>query len=183
MRPASFSSFCLLSAFLRVGPNRRRAYQDFYASLVNGRTEVTAGDGTRCDIVTDTHAIEVDLGDKWAEAIGQSLNYSFQFNKRAGILLVLENRDDYRHYLRVNSIVQHYQLPIDVTPLKVYEGDGPKPPTATTPPQSSRGSGQFWISSTGKTHRPGCRYYGQGNGRASARGSGDNCRICGGAGR
>jgi hypothetical protein len=44
-------------------------------------------DGTRCDIVTETHAIEVDFADKWAEAIGQCLNYSFQLNKKAGILL------------------------------------------------------------------------------------------------
>jgi hypothetical protein len=25
--------------------------------------------GTRCDCVTDTHAIEFDFGDNWAEAI------------------------------------------------------------------------------------------------------------------
>lgn len=51
-------------------------------------------DGTRCDIVTDTHAIEVDFADKWGEAIGQSLNYAFQSNKRAGILLILEKESD-----------------------------------------------------------------------------------------
>ena len=37
---------------------------------------MTMPDGTRCDILTDTHAIEVDFADKWAEAIGQSLNYA-----------------------------------------------------------------------------------------------------------
>ena len=48
-------------------------------------------DGTRCDILTDTHAIEVDFADKWAEAIGQSLNYAMQTGKKAGIVLVLKD--------------------------------------------------------------------------------------------
>ena len=75
-------------------------------------------DGTRCDIVTKTHAIEVDFADKWGEAIGQSLNYAFQSNKRAGILLIIENPSDEKHLLRVNSIIEHYQLPIDVLAIR-----------------------------------------------------------------
>ncbi|QXD24577.1 hypothetical protein F7C95_01340 [Opitutia bacterium ISCC 51] len=51
-------------------------------------------DRTRCDIVTATHAIEVDFADKWAEAIGQSLNYAMQTGKKAGIVLVLKDRGD-----------------------------------------------------------------------------------------
>lgn len=43
--------------------------------------EVVAPDGTRCDILTDEYAIEVDFANKWAEAIGQALNYAIQFNK------------------------------------------------------------------------------------------------------
>ena len=49
-------------------------------------------DGTRCDILIDTHAIEVDFADKWAEAVGQSLNYAIQTGKKAGIVLVLKDR-------------------------------------------------------------------------------------------
>ena len=44
--------------------------------------EVVMKDGTRCDILTATHAIEVDFAKKWAEAIGQSLNYAMQTGKR-----------------------------------------------------------------------------------------------------
>ena len=51
-------------------------------------------DGTRCDILTDTHAIEVDFADKWAKAIGQSLNYAMQTGKKTGIVLVLKDRGD-----------------------------------------------------------------------------------------
>ena len=39
---------------------------------------MTMPDGARCDILTETHAIEVDFADKWAEAFGQSLNYAMQ---------------------------------------------------------------------------------------------------------
>ena len=53
-------------------------YQKQYAKKLGGRTEVTMPDGARCDILTETHAIEVDFADKWAEAFGQSLNYAMQ---------------------------------------------------------------------------------------------------------
>ena len=55
-------------------------YQKLYAEQVGGQMEVRAPDGTRCDILTEDLAIEADFADKWAEAIGQSLNYGFQFN-------------------------------------------------------------------------------------------------------
>ena len=47
--------------------------------------------------------------------------------------------------------------------------------------QPVNSSGDYWISSTGKTHRNGCRYYGKGNGRNDNKASGNNCKICGGA--
>jgi hypothetical protein len=96
-------------------------YQDIFAAQVGGQTEVTAGDGTRCDILTDSYAIEVDSAHKWGEAIGQSLNYGFQFNRRAGIVLILEKPSDQKHLIRVNSIIQHYDLPIKVWEIRAYE--------------------------------------------------------------
>ena len=68
------------------------SYQDEYAKKLGGKTEVTIPDGTRCDILADTHAIEVDFADKWAEAVGQSLNYAMQTGKKASIVLVLKDR-------------------------------------------------------------------------------------------
>lgn len=40
--------------------------------------------------------------------------------------------------------------------------------------------GQYWVSSTGKVHRSGCRYYGKGKGHMESNPSGPNCKICGG---
>ena len=101
--------------------NPEAHYQEIAAKEYSGQTEVVMPDGTRCDIVTETHAIEVDFADKWAEAIGQSLNYSFQTNKKAGILLILERPKDERHLIRVQSIVEHYKLPIDVLAIRAWE--------------------------------------------------------------
>lgn len=96
-------------------------YQEIAAEKYDGETEVIMPDGTRCDIVTEKHAIEVDFADKWGEAIGQSLNYAFQTNKRAGILLILEQKSDEKHLIRVNSIIEHFKLPIDVLAIRSWE--------------------------------------------------------------
>jgi hypothetical protein len=52
---------------------------------------------------------------------------------------------------------------------------------SSTEVQPANPSGGYWISSTGKTHREGCRYYGKGNGRNATKASGNDCKICGGA--
>jgi hypothetical protein len=98
-------------------------YQKLYAEQVGGQMEVTAPDGSRCDILTEDLAIEADFADKWAEAIGQSLNYGFQFNKKAGILLIMEKQKDERHFIRLGSIIRHYGLEIELIPLRAYASE------------------------------------------------------------
>ena len=70
-------------------------------------------DGTRCDSVTDTHAIEFDFGNNWAEAIGQSAYYSLQTDKKAGIVLILETMKGWKYWIRLNTTIEHFNLPID----------------------------------------------------------------------
>ena len=103
-------TFLLLTATASALPEKH--YQAIAAKALDGQTEVTMGDRTRCDIVTATHAIEVDWSKKWAEAIGQSLNYLFQTNLRAGIILIMDTPTDTREAIRVNSIIRHYDLPV-----------------------------------------------------------------------
>jgi hypothetical protein len=155
------------------------AYQNWWAAKVGGKTEVVAGDRTRCDILTNTHAIEVDFGKKWAEAIGQSLNYSFQFNRKAGILLILENSGDQTHLFRLQSIIRHHKLPIDVWTVKAGEVQIAHPRLNASSGDAAT-KGKFWITSTGKTHNSKCRYFGTTKtGKWSIKGSGNNCRVCG----
>lgn len=93
---------------------------EFAKQFANAKLEVVAPDGTRCDILTDEYAIEVDFAKKWAEAIGQSLNYALQFNKKAGILLIVGEKD-YKYYVRLNSIIQNFKLPITVWKIQKEE--------------------------------------------------------------
>ena len=114
-------SLTLKASLAAARLNPEAHYQEIAAKKYSGQTEVTVPDGTRCDIVTETHAIKVDFADKWAEAIGQCLNYSFQLNKKAGILLILESPKDEKHLIRVQSIIEHYKLPIDVLAIRAWE--------------------------------------------------------------
>ena len=70
-------------------------------------------DGTRCDCVTDTHAIEFDFGRNWAEAVGQSSYYSLQTKKKPGVVLILETMKDRKYWIRLNTTIKHFNLPID----------------------------------------------------------------------
>ena len=89
---------------------------DFFRFLKRahyGQTEVVMPDRTRVDCVTATHAIEFDFGTKWAESLGQSLYYSLQTGKRAGIVLILERPEDRKFFIRLNSTILHFELPVD----------------------------------------------------------------------
>jgi hypothetical protein len=89
-------------------------YQEKWCQENNGQVEVVLPDGTRCDCVTNTHSIEFDFGNNWAEAVGQSSYYSIQTKKRAGIVLILENKKDRKYWMRLNTIIQYFNLPIDI---------------------------------------------------------------------
>jgi len=86
-----------------------------------GRVGVVLSDKTRCDCLTDTHAIEFDFGNKWAEAIGQSLYYSLQTGKRAGVVLIFETIKNQKHWIRLNSTIDHFSLPIDIWTIEAWK--------------------------------------------------------------
>jgi hypothetical protein len=88
-------------------------YQERWCRDNGGQVEVVLPDKTRCDCLTGTHAIEFDFGSNWAEAVGQSISYSFQNGKRAGIVLILENLKDRKYWIRLNTTILHFNLPID----------------------------------------------------------------------
>jgi len=90
-----------------------RYYQEKWCQAVGGQAEVILPDRTRCDCLTETHAIEFDFGSNWAEAIGQSLYYSLQTGRRAGIVLIIETPEERRFWIRLNTTINHFNLPID----------------------------------------------------------------------
>jgi hypothetical protein len=102
-----------------------RWYQEKYC---RGKMEVVMPDNTRCDCVTDYHAIEFDFAEKWAEGLGQALNYGFQANKRPAVYLIIEEPADLVYWIRLNSISKHYGLPVDTIKISPTQKYPPQPP-------------------------------------------------------
>jgi len=102
--------------------HRESWYQKRWCALQCGETEVVLLYKTRCDCLTETHAIEFDFAKKWAEAIGQALFYSTQTEHKAGIVLIIENEEKDQRYVDILSItIQYYGLPIDVWTITAEE--------------------------------------------------------------
>lgn len=78
--------------------------------------EVELANGARVDCVSETHAIEVDFTEDWAEALGQALLYAAATGKRPGIILVcrLAERHCLQHALRLEEAITFWRLPVDV---------------------------------------------------------------------
>ncbi len=55
-------------------------YQDRWCRERGGQVEVVLPDKTRCDCVTDTHAIEFDFGNKLTAAINIKLFLCFYYS-------------------------------------------------------------------------------------------------------
>ncbi len=90
-----------------------RWYQERWCAD-RGQMEVVLRDGSRCDCLTETHAVEFDFAHKWAESIGQSLNYAAQTGKRPGIVLILESPADDRHLKRIKAVERAFGLGLTV---------------------------------------------------------------------
>ena len=100
-------------------------YIDFMAKKLKGEKEVVLPNGTRCDILTKTHSIEVEFSEKWAESIGQSLNYAAMTHKKPGIVLVkrYETSEErfHNHKERIKQASDFFHLSIDVLTLNTQE--------------------------------------------------------------
>lgn len=106
----SLIALLLFSVAVMFSQERQREsyYQEEFAKVLGGETEVVLSDRTRVDIVTDKYAIEVDFGYKWAESIGQALYYEKMLDKQAGVLLVVEGHEEERFINRLMAVaVEH----------------------------------------------------------------------------
>ena len=72
--------FIFPSPLFAIREHPEKWYQEKWCEEQKGRVEVVLPDGTRCDCVTDTHAIEFDFGNNWAEAIIMSIPYRFDYS-------------------------------------------------------------------------------------------------------
>jgi hypothetical protein len=86
-----------------------------------GISEYRLPDKTRVDCETETHSIEFDWSKKWYEAVTQSLFYAMQTGKRAGVVLIIKKPKHYKHWIRLNSLIEYYKLPITTWIIKTYD--------------------------------------------------------------
>lgn len=90
-----------------------KEYQNKWCKANNGTTEYILNDKTRVDCLTEDYAIEFDFANKWAESVGQSLYYALCTNKKAGIVLIMENPSKDQKYLsRLQEVAKKYDIKI-----------------------------------------------------------------------
>lgn len=94
--------------------------------------EVVSFCGTRCDVVTDDYAFEVEWLNKYKEAPGQALLYASLLRKKPGIILLSRNNPmDRIYYLRSVIICQKADIHLEV--IDTDDPDGTKNPNVVRP--------------------------------------------------
>lgn len=85
-------------------------WNKWIAAQCGYRESVPCADGSECDLLTPTHAVEIDWVGKWEQAIGQASHYANLLDKKPGIILLFKTGDEKEKadYLRclaaVNSL-------------------------------------------------------------------------------
>lgn len=85
-------------------------YQQKWCTEHRGQLEYKLDDGTRVDCLTDEYAVEVEFAPKWAEAVGQSLYYSYRTGKRAAVVLIIEQPKHGRYLERLKSLSKKHNI-------------------------------------------------------------------------
>jgi hypothetical protein len=93
-------------------------YKRNWCKEQHGAIDVKMSDGTTADCITSTHVVEFELAPNWSHAIGRSLYYSRETGKKAGIVLIIKDKDDLEDWQRLTIIIKHFSLPIDVWKLE-----------------------------------------------------------------
>ncbi|NIO42224.1 MAG: hypothetical protein GTO41_19970 [Burkholderiales bacterium] len=83
----------------------------------NWKAEVRCWDGSRVDLVTPTHVIEVDWSRKHAEAVGQSLYYEIAYEATTGkhlkpaiLLLVRDMTAERKYIFRAQAVCAKHDI-------------------------------------------------------------------------
>lgn len=113
----TFLGFVLLA--LLIGWMAQEAAK--LAKKYNAVPEYRLEDGTRVDLLSPTHAWEVDWAKngKWAEAIGQTLYYAIQTNRQPGVILLVRDPEKDKPYVeRCRKVCDHLWIDLRVEQVK-----------------------------------------------------------------
>jgi hypothetical protein len=112
MRCFVFLLICLCAAPAFAASEK--SYAETWAAANKGTLNVRMRDGTRCDVLTAKHAVEVAFAAQWQDAIGRALYQASQLNKHPGIVLIVEDAKDAVYRQRLDTTITVFNLPIDV---------------------------------------------------------------------
>ena len=84
------------------------SYQQIWCSNNNGIMGYKNRDFTKVDCLTKNNAVEFDFANKWAESIGQALHYEIMTNKKAKVVLILEDKNEMVYFKRVERLAKKY---------------------------------------------------------------------------
>ena len=110
-------------------PHSESSYQHAYCSMHNGIEEYELSDKTRVDCLTDTHAIEFDFANKWAESIGQAVHYALMSGKTPKIVLILDSKYKQQqmvYYERIKKLGQVYNIDVEYVSDEILDLDKKK---------------------------------------------------------
>lgn len=87
------------------------SYQKAWCLAQNGIIEYKNKDNTRVDCLTEYNAVEFDFSNKWAESIGQALHYGIMTNKKAKVILIIDNPEIQMTYFeRIQKLADIYNF-------------------------------------------------------------------------
>lgn len=99
---------------------KEREYQERWCDNAEGITEYVLSDKTRVDCLTKKYAIEFEFADNWAESIGQAMYYSIMTDRKPGIVLIIEDTEKDKIYLKRLRIVAE-KLGIKIWAIKIKD--------------------------------------------------------------
>ena len=184
----------LITFWIILGNINAQQFEYDYVELINqhfnGQREFSVTSG-RVDILTDEYAIEVEFANKWKGAIGQSLWYALQTNKKPGIVLVKKDLNQNKYVIQLGSALDYAELRQRIK-VWVYPDDFQNIKSTVTGPthygasnslektQKTKATKYWMTSSSRKRHNSSCRYYNKSNGRFCSESEGIACKVCGG---
>ena len=103
-------------SFSAYAIEKEEFYSNKFCEELSGQSQFKLKDLSRVDCLTETHAFEVDWADgmKVYEAIGQSLYYASQTDKKPGILLLIRKDNSKKHIRKVQEVISAFNLPIEL---------------------------------------------------------------------
>ena len=172
----------------------------FNGKVTHGKMEVETPNG-RIDILTDTHAIEVDHARNYRAGIKQALQYSAETKKQPCLAIIMDGNQDTMQSVEAARklceqsggtfwfINEHVSVN-DLADQKVHKfaatlaaTNGPPAVNTNTAAQvQQKADSSFWVNTnSGVRHNKSCRWFGNTtSGRPCKADEGRACSKCGG---